>query len=400
MATLKEAQAKVRELSEKAIAITETKSLSFAQMKEVLKPIDLDLKHWESEVVALQHVEAMREQQAKAYGFSNGDMSGDFSEDHMQKTMKRPTTGAPNILPTNVQAMELFNAIKDGRSTRIQVKDTTTDPFTFAPQTRLPGITPVRHEPTRIAAFLPHTPVSGPLEVTTHLSTTGTAGMVGRGQLKPAVTFVLGREVIAPKKMAVMTTLDDETVADYPAFAGYMTNELAQLVADLENGQILNGDGTGENLLGLLQRSGILTRVFAADSETQGFDTVEMGITDLRNGAAKCEPNGLVLHPTTWSKLRRTKDLQDRYLVAPDPTSGEAKTLWGLPVMTTTTIAVGTGLLADFSTVTIYQREAFSIRTSNSNGDDFQRNKTSTIVEQRLNMGIDHPAALLKLTGL
>jgi HK97 family phage major capsid protein len=83
----------------------------------------------------------------------------------------------------------------------------------------------------------------------------------------------------------------------------------------------------------------------AIDAETS-LDAIEMSIAVLRVGAALATANLLVLHPTTWSAIRRSKDGQDRYLATADPTTDEANSVWGVPVLTTTVIAEGTGVLS------------------------------------------------------
>jgi HK97 family phage major capsid protein len=124
----------------------------------------------------------------------------------------------------------------------------------------------------------------------------------------------------------VTTAVNDEDLADFNAFQGCIAAELMRMVIDVENAQIIAGDGTGENLLGLLAQTGILTRAIGADT---ALDAVEKAFTDLRVGAAYVAPNLLVIHPSTFSSLRRTKDTTGRYLTTADPTAAEASSLGG-----------------------------------------------------------------------
>jgi hypothetical protein len=86
--------------------------------------------------------------------------------------------------------------------------------------------------------------------------------------------------------------------------------------------------------------------------------------------------------------------------VSPDPSKDEVHTAWGIDVVSTTAIAAGTGLLIDstkFGAVLI--REGLVIRTGSIN-DDFSRNLVRFVFEERLNVAVERPTALLKISGL
>ena len=125
-----------------------------------------------------------------------------------------------------------------------------------------------------------------------------------------------------------------------------------------------------------------------------------MSIAAMRVGAALAEPDLLVLHPTTWSAIRRSKDSQNRYLVAPDPTADDANSVWGVEVLVTTVMAAGAGTLIDtkkFGKVLV--REGLTLQTGSAN-DDFTKNLVRFVCEERLAPAVEPPAALLSITGL
>jgi HK97 family phage major capsid protein len=108
----------------------------------------------------------------------------------------------------------------------------------------------------------------------------------------------------------------------------------------------------------------------------------------------------IVLNPSTWSGIRRTKDSLGRYLLSADPAEEEADSIWGIPVVVTTQCNAGDGLLVD---TTKYGRavirEPLSMRIGWAN-DDFVRNVLRTVAETRLNNAIERPTAVLHITGL
>jgi HK97 family phage major capsid protein len=105
--------------------------------------------------------------------------------------------------------------------------------------------------------------------------------------------------------------------------------------------------------------------------------------------------------PTDWSKLRRSKDSQNRYLVSPDPTRAEASSLWGIDVVQTTTCPAGTALVAAAQLgAQAYIRQGVTIESTPFNGTDWTNNVTRFRAEERLVLATPRPSALCKVTGL
>ena len=125
-----------------------------------------------------------------------------------------------------------------------------------------------------------------------------------------------------------------------------------------------------------------------------------MSITELRVGSAKAVADLLILNPATWSACRRAKDELQRYLTQPDPNVGEANSAWGVPVLSTTQLTPGVGVLVDTTKAgRIWQREGLSVRTGFA-GTDFTDNVVRFVAEERLGCAVERPAAICVITGL
>ena len=162
--------------------------------------------------------------------------------------------------------------------------------------------------------------------------------------------------------------------------------------------ELLNGDGTSGHLTGLLHTSGVLTH--AVVTPETGLDGLEIAITNLKMGPQLAVADLIVMHPSTWSSIRRSKDTQGRYLVADDPTAGEASSAWGVPVLTTVVMPAAEALVLDttrFGRVLV--RKDLNVQTGNSN-DDFVRNISRFVIEERITLAVERPGALLIVTGL
>jgi HK97 family phage major capsid protein len=184
---------------------------------------------------------------------------------------------------------------------------------------------------------------------------------------------------------------------DYPAFTGYVHGEMLKQLSDLENAQLISGNGIAPNLTGILSTSGILTTAYSTGPQ---IDAIEQGIQLLRVGAALATPDILVIHPATLGGLRRLKDAVARYYLQPDLAAGEIGSLWGVRVLETTACPAGTGILLDteklgFAVI----REGVTITTGTTN-DDFSRNIQRYVIEERIGLAIERASAICSVTGL
>lgn len=314
---------------------------------------------------------------------------------HQGGALNRPALGGFD----DEQLRALHQSVQDRQTVRIQSRGFVSVDSQLPPhlQQQIVG----QRLMERFIVELYNSPLGGitpsSVDIIRHNSTTGTAAVVAEGALKPEVTPVFGRVNLPFEKIAANTGVSTEIMSDWPAFVDYVRTELMSHVVSVENRELLNGDGTTDHLAGLLTTSGILTRATGADAP---LDVIESAIAQLRTGSALAVADLLVLHPNTWSAIRRAKDANDRYLATADPTRDEAMTAWGVPVFVTTDIAAGVGGLVDtrkFGKVLV--REPLTLQTGWT-ADDFTRNLVRFIAEERLVLAVERPAAVLKITGL
>ena len=119
----------------------------------------------------------------------------------------------------------------------------------------------------------------------------------------------------------------------------------------------------------------------------------------MRAGSELCSPDLFVIHPTTWSTIRRLKDARHRYLFAEaDGTSTEVNTIWGIPVQVTTDMTARTGLFINNTFGNVLVREGLSVHTDAFSAST--NNIVKLIGEERLQLAVEKPNALLKVTNL
>jgi HK97 family phage major capsid protein len=193
---------------------------------------------------------------------------------------------------------------------------------------------------------------------------------------------------------ASRNVLDDE-----PQLRGIIDTRLLYGLRLVEDQQLLLGDGTGQNLLGIFNTPGI--QLFPSGAYTP--PTNETYVDAIRRGAtrvmlAQYDPTGVVVHPYDWERMELTKDTQGRYLVAGSVTSGAEKRLWQMPVVATPACPEGTALIGAFGLgAQVFDRMQSNIRTADQHADFFIRNAIVVLAEERLGLAVYRPASMVKV---
>jgi HK97 family phage major capsid protein len=238
-----------------------------------------------------------------------------------------------------------------------------------------------------------------------HNSTTGAPAPTAEGAAKPEIVLNTTSLTLTAIKLACHVGISYETLMDFSNFESYAQVEAMKQLEDVENAQLIAGTGTSGSMTGFLSTSGILSHDASADTGTgvTVIDSIEKAIAQLRVGSALATADLLVVHPQTWSAIRRLKDTTGRFLFIAadsDPTRAEANSIFGVPVLVTTAITAGTGLMLDsqrFGRVLI--REGITVHTG-TNNDDLTKNIVRLVFEERLVLAVERPAAVLAISNL
>lgn len=270
---------------------------------------------------------------------------------------------------------------------------------------KLPGIVELGVRPLMVKDLIaPGATTNTTIRYIREVSFTNYATSVAEGAAKPEALFEYA-EVDAPvRKVAAYTKVTDELFADYLAIASYINQRLPYMVERTEEDQILNGDGNAPNITGILQTAGIQTEAKGGDTAA---DALYKALTKIRF-TGFFEPDGFVIHPTDWQNLRLAKDNALQYYGG-GPFTGaygnsplvQFDSIWGKPVAITPAISAGTALAGAFRLGAQYfQREGLTIEMTNSDQDDFIKNKMTIRCEERLALAVYRALAFCTITGL
>ena len=302
--------------------------------------------------------------------------------------------GAQVAESDQVKALDSVTGSQPGR-VKIEVKDITTasnsggahDNTMRDPNVNgLPGRTPrIRNLLTVLSTR------SGNVEYVNQTARDNQAAPQVEGQLKAESSYAWELRDLPIRTIAHWTKASVQVLSDAPQLRSIIDTELRYGLALAEDAQLLNGDGTGANLNGLVTNATAYADPLTLASPTM-IDTVGTGM--LQVTLADYMPNGIVMHPSDWMRIRLLKDADDKYLLG-DPQSNPNPLLFGLPVVATTAMEADKFLIGDFrAAATLYDREGANVALSTEDGDNFVRNMVTIRCEERLGLAIKNPTAL------
>lgn len=210
-----------------------------------------------------------------------------------------------------------------------------------------------------------------------------------------ALTFV--GEQAAVRMIAHWEAAHRNVLRDEPQLQGLIENELLYGLRLVEDDQILNGSGTGEDLLGIHNTPGIQTYAQGAVAGQTKADTIRRAITKAL--LSYYEPTGIVVHPNDWEDIELQKDTTGQYILVTAVSQGAEQRLWRLPVVDTPAQTEGQALVGAFGLgAQIYDREEANIRIAEQHADFFIRNAIAVLAEEALALAVKRPEAFVEVT--
>lgn len=232
----------------------------------------------------------------------------------------------------------------------------------------------------------------------------GDLGNVAEEALIPQLHYVNPTAVVdGLKKLGGLIKISDEYIEDAPFLKSEVDGRLLYDLAARREAQLLNGDGTGQNLDGILNRSGIQTE--AATSIADNADAVFRAITKIST-ASGLSADGIVINPIDYQAFRLSKDGNGQYFgggfFAGQYGNGSVPMnppLWGLRTVVTPAIAAGTvGVGAYSQAATMYTKGGIRVEATNSHEDDFSNGRISIRATERVALAVRKPLGFVKVT--
>lgn len=218
----------------------------------------------------------------------------------------------------------------------------------------------------------------------------GTFGTVAEGAKKHQVHFTSSQKTVALSKIAGFIKETDELLSDWAflesAIRGRLKYEFDKAVEEF--------------LLGtLLATSGI-----QIGQSTISFDNILKAKQAVRNETGYAA-DAILINPTDLEALLLTKDNNNQYLLG-GPAYGSYGNggysanprIWGLPFVESNAVSAGQAIVGAFkagSSVVTKAGEGQRVEVANTDADDFEYNRVTVRIEERMALVTRVPAAFV-----
>lgn len=268
---------------------------------------------------------------------------------------------------------------------------TQSDPSGIPSQPERRGFVGPVVRPLRLLDVLPSRPTTADAVEFIKLGATGYASEQDeQGDTKAELDFdgTLARAEIVT--IAGWTAASKQVLADHAALQAQIDRVIRHKVLSRLEHQLINGDGTTGKIAGLLHQA---TTFVPAIGQTPADIIGESLVSQANAGYA---PNLILLNPLDWYAIQLTKTLTEGQYIFGSPTVPVPPALWNAAIVTTPSVAEGTGLTVDTSFVTVLDREQANITISNSHSDYFVRNLVAILGELRAGLEVVDESAIFK----
>lgn len=289
---------------------------------------------------------------------------------------------------------------KTARAGDMQIKATLTSATTDAAgsvgdavqNTRLPGIMPLPQRRLTVRDLLSQGRMDGStLEYVKETGFNNNAAPVAEAAAKPESDLKFDLVTTSAKVIAHWMKASRQILSDVSQLRSTIDQRLLYGLAYKEEGQLLNGDGTGQNLLGIIPQA----TAYAAPITLTDPTSIDMiRLMMLQSALAEYPATGIVMHPSDWAWAETLKDTTGRYIIG-NPQGSISPTLWGLPVVTTQSMTVDKVLVGAFKLgAQVFDRWDARVEAGYVN-DDFTKNLVTILAEERLALAVYRPEAFI-----
>lgn len=263
-----------------------------------------------------------------------------------------------------------------------------------AAPTRLPGIQPLPQRRMTVRDLISQGRMDGnTLEYVREKGFNNNAAPVAEGAAKPESDLQLELVTTTAKVVAHWMKASKQALDDVSQLRSTIDQRLLYGLAFKEEQQLLNGDGTGQNLLGIAPQATAYALPVGMTAATTAIDVLRIAM--LQAALAEYPATGHILNPINWAAIETLKDSDGRYIIG-NPQGAISPTLWGLPVVQTQAQAANSFLTGAFQLgAQLFDRWDARVEVGYVN-DDFTKNMVTILAEERLALAVYRPEAFVK----
>lgn len=381
-----------------------------AKLENEYKQVQVDLKAVGDSVK--QYAENV-EKQVKQFGDANAETKqkadealNKFNElnatlQNMQQQLDRPSTPAQATHKTVGQRVIESEDFKTNASSTFKGNMRIAMPRQAILTTNGPAVTPdnmgiiapIVQRLTVRDLIAPGQTGSNAIEYTVETGFTNNAATVEEGKPKPYSEIKFENVTANVRTIAHLFKASRQILDDAPALQSYIDARARYGLQLAEERQLLLGNGTGQNLHGIIPQAKTFDETLVKIEKATAIDRIRYAL--LQAVLAELPSTGIVLNPIDWAGIQLTKDNEGRYIIG-NPVNGNAAMLWNLPTVETQAMPVDNFLTGAFGMgAQIFDRMDIEVLLSTENDKDFENNMISIRAEERLALAVYRPEAFV-----
>lgn len=381
-----------------------------AKLENEYKQVQADLKTVGDNVK--QYAENI-EKQVKQFGDANAetkqkadDALNKFNElnatlQNMQQQLDRPSTPAQATQKTVGQRVIESEDFKTNASSTFKGNMRIAMPRQAILTANGPAVTPdnmgiiapIVQRLTVRDLIAPGQTGSNAIEYTVETGFTNNAATIEEGKPKPYSEITFENVTANVRTIAHLFKASRQILDDAPALQSYIDARARYGLQLAEERQLLLGNGTGQNLNGIIPQAKTFDETLVKITDATAIDRIRYAL--LQAVLAELPSTGIVLNPIDWAGIQLTKDNEGRYIIG-NPVNGNAAMLWNLPTVETQAMPVDNFLTGAFGMgAQIFDRMDIEVLLSTENDKDFENNMISIRAEERLALAVYRPEAFV-----
>ena len=227
------------------------------------------------------------------------------------------------------------------------------------------------------------------------------AAVVAVGQPKPESHKTLTLVQQGLIKLAHFIPVPDEFLEDISGLQSLIDANLRNGIIEKLNDKLVNGPGTGGDMLGLIALTGKAPTIAAGSgvgAPAQAIAAQRAQVYTL----SRLRPDAVVMNPLTWAGVSSQMSTAGGYLAGPATFgAGVPPAVWGLRVVETPEVPDGTAIVGAFRQGgQLYTKGGIAVQATNAHEDYFVKNLTAIRAEIRVALAVYRPLAFGLVTGL
>jgi len=261
--------------------------------------------------------------------------------------------------------------------------------------TRVPGVVAPPERRLFLRDLIPSTRSNGVVEYVEETGFTNAAAPVAEGAVKPPSDLTFELVQLSSKVIAHTMTASRQVLSDASLLRSYVDGRMIYGIKYEEEGQLLYGDGLGENLTGLLTHDSRQTYTESTDGQVGDtkLHSIRRSITLV--SLAEYAASGVALHPTDKEEIDLLQGGDDHFLHL-DVSAGNIPAYFRVPIVETSAIIQGEAAVGAFNLAArIHDVWDAFVRLFEQHADYAARNKVLLVGEERLALANERPEAIV-----